>query len=107
MCDTLSAILEAFQGLRDLFIALPGPGSDLRPVAHYAHHKLTLTRFVCHQRTVNLNEYSPHLEEEMDILDLSLLPGDRAKLDRPESDYPFAGLNLECIGLGCTPRLLV
>jgi hypothetical protein len=43
------------------------------------HHQSTLTRFVCHQRTVNVDENSPHFEEEVDLLDLSLLPEDRAE----------------------------
>ena len=72
-----------------------------------AHHKSTLTRFVCRQRTVNLDENSPYFEEEMDLLDLSLLPEDRAELDQSELHHPFAALNLECIGLGCAPQLLV
>ncbi len=72
-----------------------------------AHHKSTLTRFVCHQRTVNLNENSPYFKEEIDLLDLSLLLEDTAELDQSESHHPFVVLNLECISLGCTPQLLV
>ena len=33
-----------------------------------AHHKLTLTRFVCRQRAVDLDENSPYFEEEMHLL---------------------------------------
>ncbi|KAH6667672.1 hypothetical protein B0J14DRAFT_169359 [Halenospora varia] len=106
MCGTLSVFLGAFQGLKDLFVSLPGPVETLEFWRTIAHHKSTLTRFVCHQRTVNLNENSSHFEEEMDLLDLSLLPEDRAELDRSGSHHPFAALNLECIGLGCTPQLL-
>jgi hypothetical protein len=107
MCGTLSMFLGASQGLKDLFVSLPGPVETLEFWRTIAHHKSTLTRFVCHQRTVNLDDNSPHFEEEMDLLDLSLLPEDRAELDRSESHHPFAALNLECIGLGCTPQLLV
>ena len=107
MCGTLSMFLKAFQGLKDLFVTLPGPVQTLDFWRTIAYHKLTLTRFVCHQRTVNLNENSPHFEEEMDLLDLSLLPEDRTELDQSESHHPFAALNLECISLGCTPHLLV
>jgi hypothetical protein len=63
MCGTLSAFLRALQGLRDLFIALLGPAPTLDLWRTIARHKSTLTRFVCHQRTVNLNENSPHFEE--------------------------------------------
>jgi hypothetical protein len=56
---------------------------------------------------VNLDENSFHFEEEMDLLDLSLLPEDRAELVRSEPHHPFAALNLERIGLGCMPQLLV
>jgi hypothetical protein len=107
MCDTLSMFLDAFQGLKDLFVSLPGPVETLEFWRRIAYHKSTLTRFVYHQRTVDTDDTSPHFEEEMDLLDLSLLPSDIAELDRPESLHPFAGLNLECIGLGCTPELLV
>jgi len=107
MCGTLSTFLKAFQGLRDLFITLPRPVPTLDLWRTMAHHKSTLTRFICHQRTVDLNENSPYFEEEMDLLDLSLLPEDSAELDQSESHHPFAALNLECIGLGCAPQLLV
>jgi hypothetical protein len=107
MCGTLSTFLGSFQGLKDLFVTLPGPVQTLEFWRALAHHKSTLTRFVYHQRTVNLIENSSRFEEEMDLLDLSLLPEDRTKLDQSESHHPFAALNLECIGLGCTPHILV
>ena len=107
LCGTLSTFLKTFHGLRDLFITLlaPAPTLDLR--RSMAHRKLTLTRFVCRDKTVKLDENFPHLEEEMGLLDSSLLPEDGAELDRSEAHHPFAALNLECIGLGCTPQLLV
>ena len=107
MCATLQSFLGAFQGLKDLFVSLPGPVETLELWRSMIHHESTLTRFVCHQRTVNLDDNSPHFEEEMDLLDLSLLPEDRAELDRSESRHPFAALNLESIGLGCVPQHLV
>jgi len=107
MCATLQSFLGAFQGLKDLFVSLPGPVETLELWRSIIHHESTLTRFVCHRRTVNLDDNSPHFEEEMDLLDLSLLPEDRAELDRSESRHPFAALNLESIGLGCVPQHLV
>jgi hypothetical protein len=107
MCGTLSTFLKTCQGLRDLFTTLPGLVPTLDLWRTIGHHQSTLTRSVCHQRAVNLHENSPHFEEEVDLLDLSLLPEDRAELDRSESHHPFAAPNLECIGLGCTPQLLV
>ncbi|KAG9229520.1 hypothetical protein BJ875DRAFT_474606 [Amylocarpus encephaloides] len=106
MCGTLSRFLGAFQGLKDLFVSLPGPVETMVLWRSILHHKSTLTRFIFHQRTVNIDVNSPHFEGEMDHLDLSLLPEDRAELDRSELPHPFAALNLECIGLGCTPQLL-
>jgi len=106
MCATLSSFLGAFQGLKDLFVSLPGPVDTLELWRSIIHHKSTLTRFVCHQRSVDLHDNSPHFEEERDLLDLSLLPEDRAELDRSESRHPFAALNLESIGLGCVPQHL-
>ncbi|KAH9204561.1 hypothetical protein DL95DRAFT_529207 [Leptodontidium sp. 2 PMI_412] len=106
MCATLSSFLGAFQGLKDLFVSLPGPVDTLELWRSIIHHKSTLTRFVCHQRSVDLHDDSPHFEEEIDLLDLSLLPEDRAELDRSESGHPFAALNLESIGLGCVPQHL-
>ncbi|KAH8679710.1 hypothetical protein BGZ60DRAFT_235687 [Tricladium varicosporioides] len=106
ICGALSTLLKSFQGLRDLFITHPAPVPALGLRRAMAHHKSTLTRFVCRERIVDLDEHSLYFEEEVDLLDLSLLPEDRVELDRPELYYPFAALNLECIALGSTPQLL-
>ena len=75
LCGTLSTFLKTFQGLRGLFITLPGLVPILDLWRTIAHHKSTLPRFACRQSTVNLDENSPHYEREMDLLDLSFLPG--------------------------------
>lgn len=93
LCGALLALLKSFQGLKDLFITLPAPVPTLDVRRSMTHHKSTLTRFVCRERA--------------DLLDLSLLPEDGVKLGRSGSHHPFAALNLECIGLGSTPQLLV
>ena len=81
MYGTISTFLKAFQGVRDLFITLPRLVLTLDLWHTIAYHKSTLTRFVYRQRVVNFNENSPHFEEEINLLNLSLLLEDRAKLD--------------------------
>ncbi|KAH8650229.1 hypothetical protein BGZ60DRAFT_569554 [Tricladium varicosporioides] len=106
LCAALSTLIKSFQGLRDLFITLPAPVPTLGLRRSMAHHKSTLARFVCRERTIDHDENSLFFEEEIDLLDLSPTPGDRVELDPSESYHPFAALNLECIGLGSTPQLL-
>ncbi|KAH6667391.1 hypothetical protein B0J14DRAFT_602141 [Halenospora varia] len=102
MCGTLSMFLGAFQGLKNLFVSLPRPVETLDFWRTITQHKSTLTRFVCHQRTVNLDDNSSRFEEEEDLLDLSLLPEDITELNQSGSHHSFAALSLECFGLGCT-----
>lgn len=107
--EFLSRFLGAFQGLKDLFLTLNGPVEPWEFCRAVAHHMPTLTRFVCHQRTTDFDTDSSQFdfEEEIDFLDLLFPPEDRAELDQSESRHAFAGLNLECIGLGCSPSVLV
>jgi hypothetical protein len=72
MCGTLLRI----------YLSVSRPVETLEFWRNITHHKSTLARFVCHQRIVSLDDDSPHFEEEMDLLDLSLLPKGRAELDR-------------------------
>lgn len=107
MLHILFQSLKNLKGIRDLFISLPGPDATLDFWHAVAENLPRLTRFVYHQRGVNVDEDSPLFEEQMDLWDLSLLPEDRERLDRSSSEHPLAGLQLECLGLGCTPLILV
>jgi hypothetical protein len=80
MLQILSKSLEGLRGLRDLFISLPGPDATLNFWHAVAENLPQLTRFVHHQRVVNVDEDSPLFEEEMDLWDLSLFPEDRVRL---------------------------
>lgn len=107
MLQILSDSLNSLKGLRDLFISLPGPDVTLNFWRAVSKRLPQLTRFVYHQRAVNVDEDSLFFAEQMDLWNLSLLPEDRIRLDQSGSDHPFANLPLECLGLGCTPLILV
>ena len=68
-------------GLGDLFVALPGPDAALELWHAIAKAQPQLSRLVYHQRSMNIKEDSPHFEETIDLLDLSLFPEDRVQLD--------------------------
>jgi hypothetical protein len=105
--DTVSTFLEAFEGLEEFFFSDPGPSWTMALWRSMLHHKGTLTRFVHHQRVVNLDEDDSDFEELCDLRDLSLLDRDTAELNGSPSQNPLGELNLECIGLCCAPVLLV
>jgi hypothetical protein len=95
--------LRAFVGLEEYFISTGALfPSTLELWRSLFFHKSTLRKFVHHQRTIDDN-----LERECDPPDLSLLPEDFANLVRDQSQNPFGGLDLECIGLCCVSQHLV
>jgi hypothetical protein len=100
VCSTLEGIFDITTDLTDLFLSIPGPTVTLELWRKLADKKIPLTRFVYHQRCVNLNENSSRFEEEEDLLDLSLLPDDMDELERAGEQHPFAQMNLMCLGLG-------
>jgi len=105
--STISAFLQIFEGLQELFISTSAPSETLCIWRSMLHHKSTLRRFVHHQRSVNLDETSPNYEERCDLPDLSFVSKDIKKLIKDPSQNPFSDLDLECIGLCCIPKFLI
>jgi hypothetical protein len=115
-CDSMEDVdayraLEGIFGiapdLTDLFLSLPGPTDTLDIWRALANTRLHLTRFIFHQRCVNRNKDSSRFEEEEDLTDLSILPEDMDELERAGEQYPFAQLNLVCLGLSGSPFTVV
>ena len=101
-------LLNAFEGLGELFISQSGPVGPLALWNTIARCHPTLRRFVHHQRTININEDAPNFEEEHDLGDLAIFGRDvRIMREDPLRNNPLARLNLECIGLCCLPNRCV
>jgi hypothetical protein len=107
VCSTLGNIFDITPDLTDLFLSIPGPTETLDLWRKLADNKMRLTRFVYHQRSVNINENSSRFEEEEDLADLLLLPEDMDKLESAGEQHPFAQMNLMCLGLGGDPFTVV
>lgn len=107
VCSALEGIFGIAPDLTDLFLSLPGPIFTLDIWRALANNRLPLTRFIYHQRSVNLNEDSSRFEEEEDLTDLSLLPEDMDELERAGEQHPFAQFNLVCLGLSGSPFIVV
>jgi hypothetical protein len=105
--DVVADFLQAFVGLRELFISTGSPEPTLDLWRSLLFHKSTLRRFVHHQRCLNIDYEAGNFEGEYDLPDLSFAPEDLAKLDEDQSQNPFGDLDLECIGLCCFPKFLV
>jgi hypothetical protein len=100
--STISAFLEAIEGLQHLFISTSSPSETLPIWRSMLRHRSTLRRFVHHQRSIDFRN-----EEPCDLPDLSLIvPDDLAPLEDP-LQHPFNNLDLECVGLCCRPQYLV
>ena len=103
----LSAFVDTFQGLRDLFISINGPLYSQDIFRSAIRHKSTLRRFAYHVRSIDIIDESPTFEQPFDLPDLSLLDTDVAELDNTPSQNPFCELDLECIGICCDPTRAV
>ncbi len=104
---TIGRFLEAFDGLEELFIAYPGPEDTRGLWDHVTRHQATLTKFVHHQREVNIDDESPHYEKLQDLSDLALLTRDLRQMKEDPSTNPLSMLDLEFLGLCCVPERLV
>ncbi|KAI7975372.1 hypothetical protein EIK77_000129 [Talaromyces pinophilus] len=104
---TISNFVGAFDGLKELFIAISGPTASQEILQSILQHKATLRNFVYHQRSVYMDEDSRNFERPCDIPDLSFLPRDIKEFRDDQSRNPFNFLDLECLGLCCDPKILV
>ncbi|KAL1965854.1 hypothetical protein VTN77DRAFT_4987 [Rasamsonia byssochlamydoides] len=110
---TLHAIMETMtrqqyqpfwrviEGLEEFFISTSSPLETLDIWRSMLRHKSTLRKFVHHQRAIDYNDQEP-----CDLPDLSFMPDDIVTLKKDSSQNPFSGLDLECIGICCIPKLL-
>lgn len=99
-------LIEAFDGLEELFISQARPASALRLWDHIARHYSTFKRFVGHQRTINTDEQSLNFEEPCDLTDLAIFGRDMHRIKEDPSQNPLTKLDLEFIGLACIPKRL-
>lgn len=98
----IGCFLDAFGGLEELFVSVPGPHDSIRFWNHLAHHRETLRKFADHQRTI-----SPTPDMGQDIPDLGIPGRQIRRIKENPSQNPLARLDLECIGLPCMPERLV
>ncbi|KAF5127134.1 hypothetical protein E5D57_008062 [Metarhizium anisopliae] len=104
--DILADFLNALEGLEELHISHVGPVPGLGFWNRIIHRHTTLKRFVHHQRTIDIDDESPHFEEEHDLSDLAILGRELRQIKEAPSQNPLAWLNLEFIGLACVPERL-
>jgi hypothetical protein len=107
VCGALGSIFGLVPHLSNLFLRFSGPEATLELWRTLARNRISLTRFVYHQRTINLDENSSRYEDEEDLNDLSLLREDWEALATAGQQHPFALMNLEYLGLGCHPTIVV
>jgi hypothetical protein len=107
-CDVewLAIFLNAFKGLREIYLRFPVPTDPIEVWRALYPHRSTLKRLVYHQTEFDTDPDSPHYEEISDDLFLSQTQLNSLKaLDGQR--HPFAGLNLENIGLSLDASELV
>ncbi|KAK7755480.1 hypothetical protein SLS62_002410 [Diatrype stigma] len=102
----IGSFLDAFEGLEELFVSMPGPHDSIRFWNHLAHHRETLRKLADHQRTVNTDEDSPAFERDEDVPDLGIFGRQLRRIKKDPSQNPLARLDLECLGLPCLPECL-
>jgi hypothetical protein len=101
----IQPFLESFKGLEALFLSTSARSETLEIWRSASHHRATLTRFVHHQRTIDLDEESPLFELECDLPDLSFY--EVADLGEDPSQNPLGELDLKFVGLCCDSPFLV
>ena len=99
----LSAFVDAFQGLRELFISIDGPVYSQDILRSAIRHKSTLRRFAYHVRSIDIIDGSSTFELPYDLPDLSIPDTDVAEFNNSPLQNPFCELDLECIGICCDP----
>lgn len=104
---TISKFVGAFDGLKELFIAISGPSDSRRILQSILQHRSTLRNFVYHQRSFFTNDDSQNYEGPGDIPDISFSPREIREFRDHQSRNPLSSLNLECLGLCCDPKILV
>ncbi|KAK7978762.1 hypothetical protein PG988_006252 [Apiospora saccharicola] len=99
--------LQSFRGLRDLFLDMPTNQDTTAEIwrAAAAHHGKTLRRLVYHQRKYDAEAGTePGSWLRWDQPDLCLMSSDLG--NGPEGN-PLGSLDLESLGLGCSPKWMV
>lgn len=105
--DAILDLVDAFDGLEELFLSNSGPMPTLYLWEILARRHSTLRRLVCHQRTIELPQDSPVDGELCDLADLSIYGGEMRRIKEDPSENPLSELKLEFIGLGCIPGRMV
>ncbi|KAK7919924.1 hypothetical protein PG985_007946 [Apiospora marii] len=99
--------LQSFAGLRDLSLAMPRTGDATAQIwrAAAAHHRQSLRRLVYHQRSKDgeVGE-APGRWKPWDQPDLCLR---RSDLGKESGGNPLGRLDLQSLGLGCSPKWMV
>lgn len=104
----LRDLLTSFKGLQELYISEAGALDTIELWQRVAiHHRASLRKFVYHQRAVNVDEDSPLFGGEHDLPDLGISGHQMRHIKEDDSRNPLADLDLECLGLSCTPERLV
>ncbi|KAK4059072.1 hypothetical protein Purlil1_14371 [Purpureocillium lilacinum] len=88
--EVVKAFLESVDGLEILHLSLPSPCDTKACWRTMARHTSALRQLVYHIRGVNLDDESRHVEEEMDMSDMSLI-SDLFFDGDSESDDEFDG----------------
>ncbi|KAI8711451.1 hypothetical protein NCS52_01408500 [Fusarium sp. LHS14.1] len=101
--DIILDLVDAFEGLEELFLSHTGPVSALQLWEILARRHATLSRLVCHQRTIELPLDSPVDDELCDLADLSIYGRDMRTIKEDPAKNPLSELDLEFIGLACIP----
>ncbi len=104
---TIGDFLDTFDGLEELFISHAGPKKTRRLWNHVIRHQATLTKFVHHQRSRNVDDESPHFTKDHDLSDLGMNSRDWRLMEEDPSQNPLATLDLDFLGLCCVPDRLV
>jgi hypothetical protein len=101
---TIPQFVESFHGLEQLAICTGSPSETLDIWRAAFHHRSTLKAFAHQERFIDTIDQE---RAECDSPNLSLADQDIAKLTGTPSRHPLSELDLEFLGLCCTPELLV
>lgn len=106
---TLGDIFDITPSLTDLFLSLPESVDTLGLWRKLEGNRLPIRRFLYHQRAAVVEDghYQRDNDAAVDLTDMSLLPEHQSELERADEQHPFARMNLESLGLGASPYILV
>ena len=102
----ITAFLDSFTSLEELYISYCGPTSVLKFWEHLAGHT-SLKSFVHHQRVTDRDDEMVGVRMGSDLMGLGMDEDELRRIGEDPGMNPLSRLDLQFFGLTCAPKYLV